>query len=384
MCRETGFNKENCEQDPAWCFKSAVGNSLPSSFFSYEGLTVAKNLSAAGAGVTSYGAEGNWTQTNSPASAAPTTLSDSALAVPGTVSPDTAILTTVDPGFIPSATGVEAPAESTGAPTPTPPDGSSTPSIFSPMQRSLNSKPGQSMVQARGQAPPFPEGFSHGDQPGANVPVSISAAVANPARNNQLGCFHRSCRSKNAAASTHKGWRPSGMERWWRAQEHRFTSIHKRRMRKVEKVKRQEDVSPTQSTSRVAFATIPVSQSVYSQLPGIQSETAAVPHSTPTSGIMDVSRNDSSLYTSGAPQLTLAQQAIQQGFSDGFMTAKMFAQQGPGMSRLGFKWQYVEDSLAAHSSNVAPGKEGYYREWFEKGLTQGEALVAQVIASMNV
>jgi hypothetical protein len=40
--------------------------------------------------------------------------------------------------------------------------------------------------------------------------------------------------------------------------------------------------------------------------------------------------------------LTPAEEAIQRGFSDGFMTAKLFAQQSPGMSRLGFKTQYVK------------------------------------------
>ncbi|KAG8805200.1 Glucan 1,3-beta-glucosidase 3, partial [Serendipita sp. 401] len=38
------FKKENCEEDPSWCFQSAVGKSLPVSFFAFEGLTVPKNL----------------------------------------------------------------------------------------------------------------------------------------------------------------------------------------------------------------------------------------------------------------------------------------------------------------------------------------------------
>ncbi|CAG7853100.1 SubName: Full=Related to Glucan 1,3-beta-glucosidase {ECO:0000313/EMBL:CCA76533.1}, partial [Serendipita indica DSM 11827] len=88
--------------------------------------------------------------------------------------------------------------------------------------------------------------------------------------------------------------------------------------------------------------------------------------------------------SSNSVPLSPAHQAIQRGFSDGFMTAKLFAQQGPGMSRLGFKWQYVEDSLRAHGSSIiVPGKEGYYREWFDKGLVQGEMMVAQVIERMN-
>jgi hypothetical protein len=153
----------------------------------------------------------------------------------------------------------------------------------------------------------------------------------------------------------------------------------------VEKLRRDEDVSTTQSAGPPTSGNVPISQGVNSQDPDTDATLAAtpsMPHTTPLSN-SQILTNGTILYTSQAPQLTLAQQAIQRGFSDGFMTAKMFAQQGPGMSRLGFKWQYVEDSLSAHGSNVAPGKEGYYREWFEKGLTQGETMVAQIIARMN-
>jgi glucan 1,3-beta-glucosidase len=82
--------------------------------------------------------------------------------------------------------------------------------------------------------------------------------------------------------------------------------------------------------------------------------------------------------------LTPTEEAIQRGFSDGFMTAKLFAQQSPGMSRLGFKTQYVQDSLDVHGPNVIlPGKEEFYREWFDKGLAHGEGLVQKVVARMN-
>lgn len=32
---DAGYDKEDCENDPGWCFKNAVGKSLPSTFFSY-------------------------------------------------------------------------------------------------------------------------------------------------------------------------------------------------------------------------------------------------------------------------------------------------------------------------------------------------------------
>ncbi|KAL0947037.1 hypothetical protein HGRIS_013179 [Hohenbuehelia grisea] len=35
----TAYKKEQCDDDPGWCFRSAVGNALPNSFFSYGGAT---------------------------------------------------------------------------------------------------------------------------------------------------------------------------------------------------------------------------------------------------------------------------------------------------------------------------------------------------------
>jgi hypothetical protein len=139
------------------------------------------------------------------------------------------------------------------------------------------------------------------------------------------------------------------------------------------------------SSEPFASGTIPASQDVNSEDFDTSATLADPPSTPPVTPFSNtqVLKKGNVLYTNETPELTLAQQAIQRGFSDGFMTAKVFAQQGPGMSRLGFKWQYVEDSLSAHGSSVPPGKEGYYREWFEKGLVQGEAMVAQVIARMN-
>ena len=38
---DIAYNKEQCSEDPGWCFKAAVGNSLPSTFFSYGKGSVA-------------------------------------------------------------------------------------------------------------------------------------------------------------------------------------------------------------------------------------------------------------------------------------------------------------------------------------------------------
>ncbi|TDL27386.1 glycoside hydrolase [Rickenella mellea] len=75
-----------------------------------------------------------------------------------------------------------------------------------------------------------------------------------------------------------------------------------------------------------------------------------------------------------SPGDSQAEQSITKGYSDGFMTAKIFAQHG--LSRLGFKGQYVADSVEALGPTViAPGTEAYYIDWFYKGLEDGETSV---------
>ena len=85
------------------------------------------------------------------------------------------------------------------------------------------------------------------------------------------------------------------------------------------------------------------------------------------------------------PSLTSEERIMQRGYSDGFLTAKMFAQQGPAMSRLGFKAQYVKDTvvLLKGMGAIGDGDESKYQEWFWKGLSDGEGLVEKVIAAMT-
>ena len=43
----TGYRTEGCDDDPNWCFRSAVGSSLPSTFFSYPNTSFANASSIA-------------------------------------------------------------------------------------------------------------------------------------------------------------------------------------------------------------------------------------------------------------------------------------------------------------------------------------------------
>lgn len=92
--------------------------------------------------------------------------------------------------------------------------------------------------------------------------------------------------------------------------------------------------------------------------------------------------SDSSSSSSAAPPsptgLTSMEVSITKGYSDGFLTAKIFAQYG--MSRLGFKGQYVTDSISALGPNtVAPGTEDYYTAWFYRGLADAESIVGSAV-----
>ena len=85
------------------------------------------------------------------------------------------------------------------------------------------------------------------------------------------------------------------------------------------------------------------------------------------------------------PNPTAEERIMQRGYSDGFLTAKMFAQHEPAMSRLGFKTQYAKDTVGMLKDMgvIADGDESKYEEWFWKGLYDGEGLVEKVIAAMT-
>lgn len=89
-------------------------------------------------------------------------------------------------------------------------------------------------------------------------------------------------------------------------------------------------------------------------------------------------KRDSSSLPATLANLTATERSITKGYSDGFLTAKIFAQYG--MSRLGFTGQYIQDSLAAiNSSIVAPGTEGEYTAWFNNGLKDAERMIGTAV-----
>ena len=80
-----------------------------------------------------------------------------------------------------------------------------------------------------------------------------------------------------------------------------------------------------------------------------------------------------------AQSFTPEQAAISKGYADGWRAAKTFA--AFGSSRLGFTGQFMDDALAAMGSNkIVSGDEGHYKQWFMKGLADGEMQVVKMMA----
>lgn len=253
------YKKENCDEDPSWCFREAVGNALPSTFFSYDIQIGPQNLHLA------LGAE-----LSTPLAA------QSKLPAPGA------------PPIAPS------------------------------------SKPSQQMVSG-GKRNSGPNEL-HGQSP---IPKN---------------------KAQDTETQTHE--ESSAQVRRWHSRDHKAHKIHEHRSRyRLRQAKDAPDGSH-----------IAPSETIDSTIQDTSTKSTLSLSSKPP--MVTSSRTASS---SNSVPLSPAHQAIQRGFSDGFMTAKLFAQQGP----------------AHGSSIIVPGKEGYYREWFDKGLVQGEMMVAQVIERMN-
>lgn len=77
---------------------------------------------------------------------------------------------------------------------------------------------------------------------------------------------------------------------------------------------------------------------------------------------------------------SLEQRVASKGYSDGYLTAKIFAQYGT--SKLGFIGQYIHDSIATLGPTVVPPTtEDLYSDRFMKGLRAGEDAVRSNLAN---
>jgi glucan 1,3-beta-glucosidase len=78
-------------------------------------------------------------------------------------------------------------------------------------------------------------------------------------------------------------------------------------------------------------------------------------------------------------EMTSTQRSVSKGYSDGFLTAKIFATYK--MSKLGFIGQYIEDSIRTLGPGmIEPGTEEAYRHWFRIGLEDGQLIVVSAFS----
>ncbi|KAJ6630675.1 glycoside hydrolase superfamily [Mycena sp. CBHHK59/15] len=76
--------------------------------------------------------------------------------------------------------------------------------------------------------------------------------------------------------------------------------------------------------------------------------------------------------------MSAPQQSMTKGYSDGLLTAVLFA--SCGMSKLGFSGQYIADNIKALGPGViAPGTESQYSVGFMRGLVDGEKSISSTI-----
>jgi glucan 1,3-beta-glucosidase len=217
-----------------------------------------------------------------------------------------------------------------------------------PLARNKSVRPPRSISLAQErisqdvQMPPLPEILSKADHPNADLPMgavhpnaltpTVYRSPPVPMTESQVYTFHKAEVMDAMVGEDRKPVTP---------QAHRFAAIQRRR---EERMCRQSPSSPCL----------------------VQTPAAVEAREEATSN------------------LTAEERIMQRGYSDGFLTAKMFAQHGPAMSRLGFKAQYVQDtvSLLKGIGVVQDGDESKYQEWFWKGLNDGEGLVEKVIGAM--
>ncbi|KAK8853316.1 hypothetical protein IAR55_004020 [Kwoniella newhampshirensis] len=316
------YKTEGCPSDVNWCFTSAVGNTLPSTFFSYPNTTIQAingaspspqssdaTSSDAGTSDTSFLSFGTSAPSDGSEYTPPTT--DDWLAAVGASDPEfdqvTEALSTTEYDMVPetsTAPDSEVVISSWTNPITTT---TTTTSTFS----SAPSTPSPSILYT-------PSNIDMAQAAYAADPIINTETI--PSSRMQLGTH--GARRRRSLALTSLPQRAFLLSS--SLGSHRFVARHHRAAaRKHSKVIRRDD------------------------------EESAI------------------VYT---PE----QAAIAKGYSDGWKAAKTFA--AFGSSRLGFTGQFISDALAAMDNKIVSGDEQFYRTWFMKGLADGEVQVIKLLA----
>ncbi|WWD03768.1 hypothetical protein V865_001824 [Kwoniella europaea PYCC6329] len=314
------YKTENCASDVNWCFTSAVGNTLPSTFFSYPKSTI----QAIQGGVASSAPQDPTTDTSflsfgtsSPASdndySPPTT--DDWLAAMGASDPEydqvTEALATTEFDSIPdSDSSAAASSDATGEAT------SST----------YNDSPMATTTLWPVSSTPTPASMDTGDlaQAAFALGSGLESNIATiPSSRQQLSSTRK--RSLGLTSLPQRAFLLSSQ-----LQRHRFVARSARAQSREH-----SNILKSKSHSKT--------------------------------------RRDES-----AVVYTPEQAAIAKGYSDGWKAAKTFA--AFDNSRLGFTGQFISDALNAMDNKIVSGDEGFYKTWFMKGLADGEVQVIKLLA----
>ncbi|WWC91833.1 uncharacterized protein L201_006780 [Kwoniella dendrophila CBS 6074] len=312
------YKTENCASDVNWCFTSAVGNTLPSTFFSYPNTTI----QAIQGGVPSSPPQDPTTDTSflSFGTSSPSTdndysppTTDDWLAAMGASDPEydqvTEALATTEFDVVPSSDSDPSSAsypDTSSDSVPTTSDDLITPTTLWPISSATP-----------------PSAYDTGDLAQAAFAMDTSMQKATvPSSRQQIKQFGAKKRSLGLTSLPQRAFLLSSS-----LQRHRF----------VARSARAHARNHAKSVRR------------------------------------DIGENGES-----AVVYTPEQAAIAKGYSDGWKAAKTFA--SFSNSRLGFTGQFIADALEAMDNKIVSGDEGFYKTWFMKGLADGEVQVIKLLA----
>jgi hypothetical protein len=246
-----GLTKENCDQDPSWCFKNAANSPLRGSFFSLKGLTVNRDLGSAvnftSQATVSLQSDGEAGNHPLQASIQPNAWAAVSSVTPTSVSP---LTTSVDVNAVSSTLSSDLPSSSS-----------------EPTPQAASVDGSSSQCESTAQA-------------------TLEAKFQGEARVGQR----------------------------WKSRDHRSGTIHKRRMGNHRRQDQTVDATALINTALGNLASSSLSLDPISIFAAV-----SISFNRP------LATSDTTV-PSPTQALSPAEEAIQRGFSDGFMTAKLFAQ----------------------------------------------------------
>lgn len=326
---------EDCATDDGWCFKKAVGNSLPSTFFSFSEMKAPATINP----LVSTGAE------MEEAFAILSNLSDSNAPISELV------------GFALLTNGT--------ANSPPPP-----PTNFS----LTSSGNGENIPLSGMNTPVILTGYTNIPNSNGNRRRDFEQAPFEAGKSFGSYRRHQKIINQRRSARLQRTGDPDSLES-------RHVDLVNLQLSVPDVVVTVSVPTPPSTSSMLSAYQLSRASSTPSPISSSPSVAVAGPFSTlPVPGW-----NVTNWYNTPYNQfssLSPSQAAISRGYSDGFSTGKIFATSG-GMSRLGFVGQYMADSFSAlvKEKEMQEAQFATYQIWFRKGLSDAEAQIIATITS---